>query len=298
MENTTSFNTADYLFIERQVRRHTALWETRDASAIADTLHPEVEFIWPAIHGQSCREARAVLETCLAEFQSLRLHLRRLLIDPVQQVAAVEWICRYTESGESGCQEILGGTVLDFDQTGLIYRWRTYLDPVRRRTLSGFDDPLPGEGWSPCPEPGPQPSPTLVREIIQTYAQAWSQHNLVQLNATIHDEMIVHPPWDYVVGRTAIEAGARVYFANYTDTRVTPQRLILDSTQPYFGVCEQIFACTNPDTSRRGEDHDFAFFEIAQSKLRYWRTYFDTSRSAQVVEKTVGFLQSNLSHPK
>ncbi len=36
-------------------------------------------------------------------------------------------------------------------------------------------------------------------------------------------------------------------------------------------------------------DYDFVFFEIAGGKLRYWRTYFDTSRSAQVVEKTVGF---------
>ena len=279
--------------IESWVQQHLAAWQVRDLSAIVDTFHPEVEFIWPALHGQSRREARTVLETSLAEFQSLYLHLRRLLIDPAQRVAAVEWIGRYARSGEKDCQEILGGAVLDFDQEGLIYRWRTYLDPVRRRTISGFDDPLPGEGWSPCPDPGPPPSPARVQQIIHTYAQAWSNHDLAQLNEAIHDEMIVQPPWDYVVGRAAIEAGARVYFANYTDTRVTPQRLILDPTQPHFGVCEQTFACTNPDTGRRGEDHDFAFFEVAQSKLRYWRTYFDTTRSAQVVEKTIGFMSQS-----
>ncbi|MCK6628855.1 MAG: nuclear transport factor 2 family protein [Anaerolineae bacterium] len=297
MEEPRVFN-LDHPPIESLVQQHLAAWQARDVAAIAGTLHPEVEFIWPALHGQSRREARAVLETRLAEVQSLYLHLRRLLIDPAQRVAAVEWIGRYARSGEKDCQEILGGAMLDFDQEGLIYRWRTYLDPVRRRTLSGFDDPLPSEGWSPCPNPGPPPSPAQVQQIIQSYAQAWTRHDLAQLNATIHDEMIVQPPWDYVVGRAAIEAGARVYFANYTDTCVTPQRLILDPSQPHFGVCEQTFACTNPDTGRRGKDHDFAFFEIAQGKLRYWRTYFDTSRSAQVVEKTVGFLQSNRSHPK
>jgi limonene-1,2-epoxide hydrolase len=284
--------------IERWVQQHLAAWQARDISAIADTLHPEVEFIWPAIHGQSCREARAVLETRLAEFQSLRLHLRRLLIDPAQRVAAAEWVGRYAQSGEKDCQEIRGGTVLDFDQAGLIHRWRTYLDPIRRRTLANRDGPLPDESWSPCPNPGPPLSAAAVEGIIRAYAQGWSNHDVAQLSAIIHDEMIVQPPWDYVVGRAAIETGARVYFANYTDTCVTPQRLILDPTQPYFGVCEQTFACTNPDTGQRGKDHDFAFFEIAQGKLRYWRTYFDTSRSAQVVEKTVGFLQSNRSHPK
>lgn len=275
--------------IESWVRQHMAAWEASDASAIADTLHPDVEFIWPVSHGQGCREAQAVLETRLAEFQSLRLHLRRLLIDPAQQVAAVEWISRYIQPDKTNYQEIMGGTVLDFDQAGLIHRWRTYLDPVRRRTLAHSADPLPDEGWSPCPDPGPSLSPAAVEGVILAYAQSWSNHNVAELSAVIHDEMIVQPPWDYVAGQTAIEAGARVYFANYTDTRVTPHRLILDPTQPYFGVCEQTFACTNPETGQRGEDHDFAFFEIAAGKLRYWRTYFDTSRSAQVVEKTVGF---------
>jgi hypothetical protein len=114
---------------------------------------------------------------------------------------------------------------------------------------------------------------------------------VTQLQAAIHDEIVLQPPWDYVVGQAALVAGANVYFANYTDTRVTLHRLILDPTQPHFGVCEQTFACANPDTGRRGEDHDFAFFEIAQGKLRYWRTYFDTTRSVQVVEKTFGFLR-------
>lgn len=289
MEDLRRAINLDRSTIQSWVQQHLTAWEVGDVSAISAAFHPKIQFILPKINWQGYGLPQAALTKYLPQYQRLQLYLRRLLIDPAQQVAAVEWIGRYTPPGETGCQEMLGGTVLDFDQAGLIYRWRTYLDPVRRRTLAQSADPLPDEGWSPCADPGPPLSPAAVEEVLRAYAQSWSNHDIAQLNAVIHDEMIVQPPWDYVAGRTAIEAGARVYFANYTDTRVTPHRLILDPTQPHFGVCEQTFACTNPETGQRGEDHDFAFFEIAAGKLRYWRTYFDTSRSAQVVEKTVGF---------
>lgn len=291
MEDFQSRTALERTSIEKWVHRHLAAWEARDTSAIADTLHPKIQFILPAIHWQERDEVKAALATHLAHYAALRLHLRRLLIDSTQRVAAVEWIGRYIKHGQDACQEILGGTVLVFDQNGLIVHWRTYLDPVRRRTVDKVDAPLPGEGWSPCPHPGPSLPPAMIEQVVRAYAQAWSNHDVAQLSAAIHDDLVVQPPWDYVVGRAAIETGARVYFANYTGTQVTPQRLILDPTQPYFGVCEQIFACTNPDTGQRGEDHDFAFFEVAQGKLRYWRTYFDTTRSAQVVEKTIGYLR-------
>ena len=290
MENITNADSLDRSIIENWVHQHLAAWEVGNVITISATLHPEVAFVLPILRGAGRASAQVALEHHLDGGPSLRLHVRRLLIDPVQRVAAIEWVCRYARPGENGCQELLGGTTLDFDSAGLIWRWRTYLDPVRRRTLSDLEAPLPDEGWSPCPDPGPPPTPSTAQQIIHSYAQAWSNHDLAQLHAAVHDEICIQPPWDYVMGRAALETGAGIYFANYTDTRVTPHRLILDPTQPHFGVCEQTFACTNPDTGQRGEDHDFAFFEIAQGKLRYWRTYFDTTRSAQTVEKTVGFV--------
>jgi ketosteroid isomerase-like protein len=275
--------------IESFICQHLAAWEAADAGAISATLHPDVEFVFPAIHWRGQNRVRSALAPWLVEWRTIRIHARHMLVDVDRRVAAVMWVGHFARPGESGSQELLGGTALDFDQDGLIGRWRTYLDPVRQRTLPDFEASWPAEGWSPCPNPGPPPTPTEIEQIIRANAQAWSSHNLAQLQAIIHDDIVLQPPWDYLAGRTALEAGARVYFANYRDTQVTPRRLILDATQPYFGVCEQTFACTNPDTGQRGEDHDFAFFEIAQGKLRYWRTYFDTSRSAQVVEKTLGF---------
>ena len=278
--------------LETWVKQHLAAWEAGDAAAISATLHLEIQFTLPTINWQGRDSVQAALETYLTRYPSLRFHLLRLLIDPDQQVTAVEWIGRFAQAGGNDCEEILGGTVLDFDRDGLIVRWRTYLDPVRRRTLDTPDAPLPADSWSPCRDPGPPLPQAAIRQFIHAYAQAWSAHDLAQIKQVVHHEIIVQPPWDYIVGPDAFEAGARTYFANYTDTRVTPHRLILDATQPHFGVCEQTFACTNPDTGQHGEDHDFAYFELAQGKMRYWRTYFDTSRSAQVIEKTLGFQQS------
>lgn len=276
--------------IENWIPQHIAAWEAGNAMMICTPLHPEVEVIFPAVHWQGREQVYSALQTQLAEWGTCRLHPRHILVDAAQLVAAIEWVSRVARPNETDCYELLGGTVIDFDETGLIRRWRTYLDPVRRRILPSLDAPLPGEGWSPCSDPGPAPTPAEMERVIHANAQAWSSHDLAQLQAVIHDDIILQPPWDYVAGRAALEAGGCIYFANYRDTLVTPHRLILDSTQPYLGVCEQTFACTNPDTGRHGEDHDFAFFEVVQGKLRYWRTYFDTSRSAQVVEKTVGFL--------
>lgn len=281
----------DRSLIENWVRRHVVAWESRDSLTISGTLHPQVDFALPTIQGVGHDQARAALEVWLSRCQILHFHLRRLLIDVTRRVAAIEWIGRYAQPGQVGYREILGGTMLDFDRAGLVRRWRTYLDSIRRRSSLDLNAPLPDEGWLPSSNPGPPPTPAWLEQFMHSYAQAWSNHNQTQLGALIHDEICVQPPWDYLVGRAAFELGAQVYFDNYTNTLVTLQRLILDPTQPYFGVCEQTFACTNPDTGQRGEDQDFAFFEIAQAKLRYWRTYFDTTRSVQVVEKTAGALR-------
>ena len=276
--------------VEAWLEQHLTAWAASDVLAITEGLQSEAHFILPPIQGVGRSQAQALLTSRLAELQAVYLHVRRLLIDVRQRAAAVEWICRWRKQAEPEYREIMGGTILDFDLAGLVSRWRTYLDPVRQRNLADLAVPLPDEGWSPSSNPGPSPARETVVQLLQAYATAWASHDPAQFRELIHDEMCIHPPWDYMLGRTAVEAGMQTYFANYLDTQVTPHRILIDPSQPYFGVCEQTFACTNPDTGRRGEDHDFAFFEVAQGKLRYWRTYFDTTHSAQTVEKTVGFL--------
>jgi limonene-1,2-epoxide hydrolase len=277
--------------LERWVRQHIAALETRDVTAVCQGLHPDVCFVWLATRWTGHDPVQAALEQYLKEWQAVRFHLRRLLIDADQPAAVVEWVCRYIRSNEPGCRQLLGGTVLDFDENGQLHNCRTYLDPNRSGAVSNLDAPWPDEGWRLSSNPGSPPTRAVAEALIWANARAWTHHDPAQLSAIMHDEICVSPPWDYLEGRAAVEKGAEIYFANYRETEVTPHRFIIDPTQPYLGVCEQTFACTNVETGRRGEDFDLAFFEIAQGKLRYWRTYFDTTHSIQTIEQTAGYLQ-------
>ena len=276
--------------IEAWIRRRRAALEALDLSAFGAGLHPQVSFTWGSHQWKKAEHLLNALKSYHTAWRSIRLYLRHILIDEAQALAAIEWVGR-TADNDNKINQILGGTVLQFNEAGLLTHCRTYLDPIRSRTVTALHKPWPEAGWTPSQDPGPPPTRLEAEQVVQANAQAWSSHDVSCINQVIHDEICICPPWDYQVGRASVEKGAQTYFNNYTDTQVTPHRLIFDPTQPYFGVCEQTFACTNPETGQRGADADFAFFEIAQGKLRYWRTYFDTSQSVQVIEKTAGYFQ-------
>lgn len=282
---------ADRAILEARIRESIAALEARDGAALAAGLHPEASFAWLNQRWQGRDQIQAALTALLAGWTEVRLKPVHLLIDPGQHAAALAWVCRYRQAGAGSCQQLLGGTVLEFTPEGLLRHGRTYLDPVRSGSIPDFSVPWPAPGWNPCQEPGPPPDRAVLEGVVQANARAWASHEVAQIGQLIHDDICVSPPWDYLRGRSQVERGAQVFFEHYRETQVTPHRVIVDPTQPYFGVCEQTFTCTNPETGRRGSDSDYAFFEVAEGKLRYWRTYFDTSQSVQVLEKTDGFLQ-------
>jgi hypothetical protein len=271
------------------IQQTIAALEARDSAALIEGLAAEVSFLWLGQQWQGREAVEAAISEQVAAWEAVRFQPVHILIEAEQGVAAVAWVCRFGREG--AYQEMLGGTVLEFNEAGSLRYARTYLDPVRSRLIPHLELPWPEIGWQPCQEPGPPPERTVLEAVIQANARAWASHEVKQLSQILHDEITVCPPWDYLVGRRKVEKGAEVYFSHYRETQVTPHRLIIDPSQPYFGVCEQTFACTNPETGRRGEDADYAFFEVAKGKLRYWRTYFDTTRSVQVLEKTAGFLK-------
>lgn len=264
--------------------------EARDISALAASLHPEICFTWPPAQWHGSEQLVALGHQHLANCQAICFHLQHLLIDEVQGVAALAWVLRYASKNSGACRQILGGAILQFNNQGLLRHCRVYLDPLRSKIIPRLDVPWPATPWTPHPQPGSPPTRAQVEKLIHAHAKAWSTHNVDLLSQLVHDEIHICPPWDYQIGRENAVKGAKIYFNYYQDTQVTPRRIIFDSTQPHFGVCEQTFACTNPETGRRGYDRDFAFFEIAQGKLRYWRTYFDTTHSVQQIEKTAGFI--------
>ena len=271
----------DHDRIKTRVHQHIATLETRDISSFMAGIHSDIKVIWPRAEWTGWNQVQVHLEKHINEMQTVRFYLRRLLIDVQQSVVALEWICRYVDVNTNQCYEFLGGAALDFNSDGQLYRCQIHLDFDRSGIISALENPWPQEQWSPCQDPGPTPIRAQSEELLRAYAKAWSRGDVESIGQLLHDNVYLCPPWSYREGKEEVVAVARYHFAHFLDTQVTPRRIIFDESQPYFGVSQQTFACTNPKTNQRGEDSDFVFFEICQGKLRYWRNYFDTGRSIQ-----------------
>jgi hypothetical protein len=189
------------------------------------------------------------------------------LIDLDQAVVAIEWILRTRAESDNTCYELLGATALDFDSDGPLRSAQVYLDLPHSRAIADLHVPLPPEPWAPSLKPGPIPARADVEGA--------------RLRALLHPEIRLYPPWDFRAGPADVERAIVYHIEEYADTVVTPERILYDDSQPHLGVCQQTFACTDRKTGRRGEDRDFALFEIAEGRLRYWRNYFDAANSVQ-----------------
>jgi|GEM_PF-560413 len=267
--------------IKSWVEQHIKALEARDISAFMADIHADIKVVWPRAEWTGASQFQAHLEKHITGIQSLRFYLRRLLIDVQQSVAALEWVCRYVAQDTKICYEFLGGAALDFTDDGQLYRCQFHLDFDRSGLVSALELPWPHEQWSPCQNPGPPPDRAQSEQLLQAYTRAWSSSDVETVGQLLHDNVYLCPPWNYQEGKEAVVAVAHYHFTHFLDTQVTPHRIIFDESQPYFGVCQQTFACTNPKTNQRGEDSDFVFFEICEGKLRYWRNYFDTGHSIQ-----------------
>ena len=255
--------------------------EAQELPALGAALAPDVTFSLPHLRLAGQEAVQAFLSERTGDWSQVRFHVYRLLVDGEAPVAAFEWVLRTRRADSGEVTQHLGGTVLDFGPDGRILQAATYLDQERSGSVEDLDAPWPQEPWRPCPEPGPPLSRQEMEALVHTLAPAWADSDLALIDAIVHDQVHLSPPWTYLAGREAVLSMSRTYMANHRDTVVTPHRFIIDPDHPHWGVCQQTFACTNLATGRRGEDHDYAFFAVCQGKLHYWRTYFDTARSVQ-----------------
>jgi len=178
-------------------------------------------------------------------------------------------------------------TVLDGEHQG-VWRWQTWKD-ASRVTLRSIDTPLPSEIWRPATPRSFVPATQArekIYELLEEHMHAYKTADLNLWRQCIHEEVIIHPPWDVIIGRNTAKKAVNVFFQNYTNTEITPLHLLYDETQPHFVAYQQIFKTSNITTGEVGEDVDFVFIEVVDQKIRYWRTYFDTTASAQKCDKT------------
>ena len=271
--------------IKTWVEAHIAAIGSGDLLALMAGTASDMQLVFSRETVVGQEQLMQFLEQIGQKWDGFSIYVRRLLIDCEQSVAGLEWVCRGVENGSGQCQQLLGSAALDFDANRQLTQCKIYFDMDRSGQVGSLDEPWPHERWSPCPNGGEPPTRTQSETLIHTYAAAWSSDDAEKVGALLHNGVHLCPPWTYREGKTAVKAIVHYHFENFEDTQMTPHRIIYDVSQPCFGVCQQTFACTNPKTGLRGADSDYAFFEICEGKLRYWRNYFDTQRSVQEAYK-------------
>jgi len=231
----------------------------------------------------------SVINAHLQKYCEVYFYVKRSLIDSEQLMGSVESVVRTKLHGAKVYEEKQVAWILSViprgpDRMG-ITNWCVWIDPVWHVTLNSLETPLPHEVWSPIPTAVPSCREEICNIIIRK-VKAYSHENVHDWAQCVHNDVIMHPPWDTLIGLDACKKAVHVYLQNYKHTQITPLQLLYDETQPNFAVYQQLFKTTNKITQEEGEDRDFVFLEVVDGKIRYWRTYFDTTSSAQKPEST------------
>lgn len=274
--------------IEQWIYAQLASLEERNPAALGDALTDDVQVILPRVRWQGRGQAQSALADWLACRDSVRIHVKRLLIDEMQNVAAVEWVLRTAPINGGAAQQLLGIAVLTFNEAGRLSECHIRWDGPRSGPVAHLHAPWPAEQWAAAQFAAQPTTRQDVESAAHRLAAAWNGRQREPFLALVHDEVHLCPPWDYRIAPAGFMIIVDHHFAAYRDTCVAVERVIYDECQPTFGVVMQTFACTNVATDQRGADADIAFMEVAGGRLRYWRNYFDAEASVQSGYAEVG----------
>jgi len=237
------------------------------------------------------KKIEQAIHTERSKYEEVYIFVKRSLIDAEQMTGSMEAVMRTKIANSKVYHEKQIAWIVEAYPSAndrekiLISKLQVWTDPVWDVTLNSLKTPLPAEIWSHSPTAKPMTREQISNAILQKII-AYSSENVHMWSQTVHSEVIMHPPWDMLMGRDTSKEGVHVYFQHYKNTQITPLKLMYDEKQPNFAVYQQIFKTTNKSTGEKGEDLDFVFVEIVDEKIRYWRTYFDTTSSAQKGDST------------
>eukprot|EP01132_Coremiostelium_polycephalum_P002293 gene2293-2829_t len=278
---------------ERVVNIFKECVETRDFKNLDIVLEPKAVL-------NRCNEEiigrKAIIEFLQDSYNNVEVHmyLKRVLIDLHQRHIACEWVTRRKAMGESVYTENMSSWYMKLSSTDFTVKtWYIWIDTIFTNTIMNLSTPLPKELWEPYPHE--YYNPEQISDILTTKMKYFENEDIENWMGTLHDEIIIRPPWDSIVGKESCQKGAELFYDHYENTTVSRIELLHDETKPNWAVYLQIFSTTNKETGQRGEDIDYIFIEIVGGKIRYWRSYFNTQKSVQKPENTFKFFIQSLS---
>lgn len=119
-------------------------------------------------------------------------------------------------------------------------------------------------------------SEPAIEAILKKQALAWEQGDVSSIVEDF-DPLATFIAAGYTFqGVEAIQQAAEDYFRQFTDTKVTIKRVIIDGNQ---GAVEWDWSDRNKKTGQQSEAEDAIIFELQDNgKISYWREYIEKKK--------------------
>jgi uncharacterized protein (TIGR02246 family) len=122
------------------------------------------------------------------------------------------------------------------------------------------------------------PSPELesidpkIKQMVERQIHAWESADSDKLIADFAEDSWFIVPGSTFKGKQQIKEVAKKYFSEFTDTKVTVKRIIVNGNE---GTIEWSWSDKNKTTGEESQAEDAIVFELEEGKIKYWREYID-----------------------
>ncbi|EGC35428.1 hypothetical protein DICPUDRAFT_97905 [Dictyostelium purpureum] len=230
--------------------------------------------------------------------EEIHLYNVRLLIDSRQRHVACEWITRRKDfskqsENDTSLEQGMAAWYIKLSPNDYKIRtWYIWIDKAYIK-IDSMDAPLPNEHWTPAPVQ--YYTRKDVSDIVRDKLEKFEKEDLDEWSSCLSDDLVICPPFNHVAGKNCCIDGAKLFFDNFEHTSISKIEQLYDETKPNWTTYLQIFSTTNRKTGQKGEDIDFVFNEILTGKIRYWRSYFNSTPKGGNQENTFKFFIQTLT---
>ncbi len=111
-----------------------------------------------------------------------------------------------------------------------------------------------------------------IKAFLERQIQAWETADSDKLIADFAEDSLFIVPGSTFRGKQQIKEAAKQYFSEFTDTKVTIKRIIVNGNE---GTVEWSWSDKNKTTGEESHAEDAIVFELEEGKIKYWREYID-----------------------
>ena len=120
--------------------------------------------------------------------------------------------------------------------------------------------------------PGSESIEPTIKQIIERQVNAWETSDSDKIIGDFAEDSLFIVPGSTFRGKQQIKEAAKQYFSEFTDTKVTIKRIIVNGNE---GAVEWNWREKNKITGEEYQAEDAIIFEMEKEKIKYWREYID-----------------------